>query len=228
LLLQYESTKIKHYAECLTVFGLALKQRHSSVWFAITAQSLLRLRSHDKRFSIIVNYVVLAVIQPDRSCQVAVDSEQKFLLPSSLNNRTDGGDVICGSRDRAWLLEAPSGQRINVSLLDLSDSSSSRTVETAPSLSWSRCLRQLGFIEDKSANRNVNICTDNAQPTIYVSRSNQLAIVLASRRQQTPGNFLISVKGLSNSFLIISEESSTIGQLFNVYMKFNIRKHILH
>ena len=168
------------------------------------------------------------MIQRDRSCQVAVNSEQKFLLPSSLNNRTDVDDVICGSRDRAWLLEAPSGQRINVSLLDLSGSSSSRTVETAPSLSRSRCLRQLGFIEDKSANRNVNICTDNAQPTIYVSRSNQLAIVLASRRQQTPGNFLISVKGLSNSFLIISEESSTIGQLFKVYMKFNIRKHILH
>ena len=148
------------------------------------------------------NDAIIAVVQPDRACQVAVNSEQKFLLPSSLNNRTDGDDVICGSRDRAWLLEAPPGQRINVSLLDLSGSSSSRTIETAPSLPRSRCLRQFGFIEDKSANRNVNICTDSAQPTIYVSRSNQLAIVLTYRRQQTPGNYLIAVRGLHCAIIV--------------------------
>ena len=145
---------------------------------------------------------VLVVVQPDRSCQVAVNSEQKFLLPSSLNNRSDGDDVICGSVERPWLLEARSGQRINISLLDFTGSSSStssahraRTVETASS---SGCQRQFGFIEDKSANRNIDICSDAAhrQPTLYVSRSNQVDIVLTSRQQTAP-NFLISVKGLS-------------------------------
>ena len=136
----------------------------------------------------------ISVTQPDRTCRVAVTADKAF-LSTSFVPADKNATVACGSRDRAWLLEAPSGQRINVSLLDLSGSSSSRTVETAPSLSRSRCLRQFGFVEDKSANRNVNICTDNGQPTLYVSRSNQLAIVLTSRRQQTPANFLIAVKG---------------------------------
>jgi len=141
----------------------------------------------------------ISVTQPDRTCRVAVTAEKAF-LSTSFVSADKNSTVACGSRDRAWLLEAPSGQRINVSLLDLSGSSSSRTVETAPSLPRSRCLRQLGFIEDKSANRNVNICTDNTQPTIYVSRSNQLAIVLTP--QQTPGNYLISAKGWPNFRII--------------------------
>jgi len=144
----------------------------------------------------------ISVTQPDRTCRVAVTSDTTFL--SSFVSNDQSTATACGSSDRPWLLEAPSGQRINVSLVDLSGSSSStssstqraRTVETMTS-SWSGCTRQFGFIEDKSANRIINICTDT-QPTLYVSRSNQLAIVLTSR-QQTPANFLISLKGLSNT-----------------------------
>ena len=143
------------------------------------------------------------VVQPDRSCQVAVNTDQKFLLPSLPNNRTGGDAVACGSRDRPWLLEAPSGQRVNISLLYFSGSSSStssvqraRTVETTSS---SRCVRQFGFIEDKSANRNIDICSDAAhrQQTLYVSQTNEVAVVLHAT-QQTTGHFLISVKGMLN------------------------------
>jgi len=147
------------------------------------------------------------VVQPDRSCQVVVNSEQKFLLPSSANNGSNGDGVICGSRERPWLLEAPAGQRINISLLDFSGSrvQRTRTVETASS---SGCLRQLGFIEDKSANRNIDICSDAAahrQPTLYVSQSNEVAVVLHSRAQHTTGNFLISVKGsLTDSIIALT------------------------
>ena len=138
---------------------------------------------------------VSLVVQPDRTCEVSVGTERMF-ISSSIQPSSD--DVICGSRDRTWLLEAPSGQRINVSLLDLSGSSSSPTVETAPSLSRSRCLRQFGFIEDKSANRNVNICTDNAQPTLYVSQSNTVAIVTnsAAEEEDEMNNFLIGFIGI--------------------------------
>jgi len=143
------------------------------------------------------------VEQPDRSCQVAVNTDQKFLLASAPNNRSGGDTVACGSRDRPWLLEAPPGQRVNISLLDFSGSSSStssvqraRTVETTSS---SRCVRQFGFIEDKSANRNVDICSDAAhrQQTLYVSQTNEVAVVLHAT-QQTTGHFLISVKGSTN------------------------------
>ena len=157
----------------------------------------------------IYTWIFVAVVQPDRSCQVAVNSEQKFLLPSPPNNGSNSDGVICGSRDRPWLLEAPAGQRINISVLDFTGSSVQRprTVETA---STSGCLRQLGFIEDKSANRNINICSDAAhrQPTLYVSQTNEVAVVLHTA-QQTTGNFLISVKGSSkyrpnfNSMMVV-------------------------
>ena len=120
------------------------------------------------------------------------------LIQSSSEN------IACGSGDRPWLLEAPSGQRINVSLVDLSGSSSStssstqraRTVETMTS-SRSGCTRQFGFIEDKSANRNINICTDT-QPTLYVSHSNTVAIVIesATEEENEINNFLIGFTGI--------------------------------
>ena len=148
---------------------------------------------------------MFVVVQPDRSCRVPVNTDKSFLLPSPPNNATNG--VNCGSRDRAWLLEAPSGQRINVSLLDLSGSSSStssmqraRAVEAASS---SRCVRQFGFIEDKSVNRNIDICSDDAhrQQTLYVSHTNEVAIVLHPA-QQTTANFLIAVKGSAVTVII--------------------------
>ena len=141
------------------------------------------------------------MVQPDRSCRVDVDTDQKFLLPSSQNNATSTDALICGSGDRPWQLEAPSGQRINISLLDFSAGSSSssssvhraRTVETASS---SRCVRQFGFIDDKSANRHIDICSDDAHrlQTLYVSHTNEVAIVLHNTQHNT-GNLLISIKG---------------------------------
>ena len=148
----------------------------------------------------------VTAVQPDRSCQVAVAAEKVYLSPFLAS---DGNtDITCGSQDRPWLLEAPSGQRINISLLDFSGSSSStssvqrsRDVETASS---SRCLRQFGFIEDKSVNRNINICSDDAhrQQTLYVSHSNTVAIVT----ETTTGNdnqtnkFLIGFIGTDNFY----------------------------
>jgi len=144
------------------------------------------------------------VVQPDRSCRVAVNTDQKFLLPSSVNNRSDGdGGLICGSRQRPWLLEAPSGQRINISLLDFtasSRSSAARTGETSVSSRSGRCVRQFGFIDDKSANRHVNICIDatHTQPTVYVSRSNTVTIVTdsATAEENEMNRFLIGFIGM--------------------------------
>jgi len=143
-------------------------------------------------------------VQPDRTCQVSVSAERMFL---SSVTASSGGNIRCGSRDRPWLLEAPSGQRVNISLLDLSGSSSSTSsvqrahaVETASS---SRCVRQFGFIEDKSVNRNIDICSDDAhrQQTLYVSHTNEVAIVLHPA-QQTTANFLIAVKGSAVTVII--------------------------
>jgi len=80
-----------------------------------------------------------------------------------------------------------------------------------------RCERQFGFIEDKSANRNINICGDDAhkQPTLYVSKSNQVDIVLNATRQAA-GNLLLSVKGPSihsiKSRLVIGSKYVTVAK----------------
>ena len=65
----------------------------------------------------------ISVKQSDRSCHVAVTADKVFLSPVVSDERS--AEVACGSRERAWLLEAPSGQRINISLLDFSAGSSS-------------------------------------------------------------------------------------------------------
>jgi len=131
-------------------------------------------------------------MQPDRTCQVSVSAERMFLSSS-----THSGNIICGSQDRPWLLEAPSGQRINISLLDFtSREDRARTVETASS---SSCVRQFGFIEDKSANRNINICSDAAhrQQNLYMSQSNTVAIVTesAAGKENQMNTFLIGFIG---------------------------------
>ena len=117
-------------------------------------------------------------MQPDRSCQVAVSTNKVFLSPVVSSDRS--AEVACGSRERAWLLEAPSGQRVNISLLDFSAGSSSssssgdvqqraRTVETASS----RCVRQFGFIEDKS--QPTGTSTSAAAVTLLQLTDNELS-----------------------------------------------------
>jgi len=150
-------------------------------------------------FLFVILCAVFKAVHPDRSCQVAVAAEKIYLSPVLSNDAST--DVACGSEDRPWQLEAPSGQRINISLLDFSAGSSSssssvqraRTVETASS---SRCVRQFGFIDDKSANRHIDICSDDAHrlQTLYVSHTNEVAIVLHNTQHNT-GNFLVAVKG---------------------------------
>ena len=132
-------------------------------------------------------------MQPDRSCRVAVAAEKVYLSPFISSD--DSTDVSCGSRERPWLLESPAGQRINISLLNFTGSSE-QTTPTVERASSSGCLRQLGFIEDKSAKRNINICSDvtHRQQTLHVSQTNEVAIVL-NAAQQTTRNFLIAVRG---------------------------------
>ena len=151
-------------------------------------------------FMLVFAALRITVTQSDRTCHVTVTSDQVFLSPVISNDGST--DVACGREDRPWQLEAPSGQRINISLLDFSAGSSSSsssvqrasTVETASS---SRCVRQFGFIDDKSANRHIDICSDDAHrlQTLYVSQTNEVAIVLHNTQHNT-GNFLISVKGI--------------------------------
>ena len=124
--------------------------------------------------------------------------------------------IGCGTKTQPWMLEAPAGQRINISLLDFTAAaarqtsqhltrSTSRVFTTSSSSSSGSCVdenQQYGYIIDKSSvNKNVFVChaRSNRQTHLYVSTSNTLQLVLAKDQNV---NFLLKVQGMF-SFNII-------------------------
>ena len=118
--------------------------------------------------------------------------------------------IGCGTKTQPWMLEAPAGQRINISLLDFTAAaarltsrhltrSTSLVITTSSSSSSGSCVdenQQYGYIIDKSSvnNKNVSVChaRSNKQTHLYLSTSNTLQLVLP-----TNDNFLIKVTGLT-------------------------------
>jgi len=105
-------------------------------------------------------------------------------------------------------LEAPAGQRINISLLDFTaaarltsqhltrSTSHIITSSTSSSSSSGSCVdenHQYGYIIDKSSvnKKNVSVChaRSNRQTHVYLSTSNALQLVT------TTENFLLKVQG---------------------------------
>jgi len=118
------------------------------------------------------------------------------------------------------MLEAPAGQRINISLLDFTAAArltsqhltrSTSHVITSSSSSGS-CVdekHQYGYIIDKSSvnKKNVSVChaRSNRQTHVYLSTSNTAQLVL--NNDQT-GNFLIKVQGII--IRIVTHSSNTV------------------
>jgi len=114
-------------------------------------------------------------------------------------------NIGCGTKTQPWMLEAPAGQRINISLLDFTAAarltsqhlsrSTSRIITSSSSGSCVDENHQYGYIIDKSSvnKKNVSVChaRSNRQTHVYLSTSNTLQIVLASDNQ----NFLLRVEG---------------------------------
>ena len=109
--------------------------------------------------------------------------------PLHISSSSSSSQLQCGIKAQPWILEAPVGQRINVSLLDftaaiLSERSSDERREPTEDV----CL-QYGYVIDKSAKKNVSICgrttgrTTQREQSIYLSTSNSLQIVLTGLRQ---------------------------------------------
>jgi hypothetical protein len=113
----------------------------------------------------------------------------------------------CGTRVQPWLLEAPAGQRIQVSLLDFAStttiSAASLTAEdvmtndpsgrshSSSSSTGGSCFhqrkRQFGYVIDKgagvSSKKNVSICGGSGLQrltNVYLSMSNVIELVLVS------------------------------------------------
>jgi hypothetical protein len=124
-------------------------------------------------------------------------TEDQYITSSSSISPDVNSMTACGSRSHPWRLEAPAGQRINISLFDFSAS-----VRT-PRDGGSADRRQYGYIIEKYNKRNVSIYASTVadgigpqrESAVYTSDTNSLIIVVNSGTNHANNNFLIKLKG---------------------------------
>jgi len=114
----------------------------------------------------------MSVIEEDRSCTVSALSSPLHLIHSSTTKHS------CGTKHQPWVIEAPLGQNVNVSLLDLSHD----TTRTAANQQLTRSCHQYGYIIDRSTNKNISLCAlyHERKKLIYKSSSNVIEVVLSN------------------------------------------------
>lgn len=183
--------------------------------------------------TLLLNFVV-SVAEEDRSCTVYLSSSPLHIsrpsTGSTSSSQSNVGLHSCGTRSQPWLLEAPSGQRINISLFDFTPSAAANSAAvtiinnqsqdalhaSASSSISSRhrsCPHQrlLGYLIDKSAvTKNVSICGsgstgDQRVRNVYMSESNVIELVLAPNNGISGTfNILLSIEGEMTTMLLIS------------------------
>ena len=138
-------------------------------------------------------FLFAITVVEDRSCVVQVTSNPLHIARAGAGSSTaplSNAGLYCGTRTQPWLLEAPAGQRINISLLDftptaaaasaglVADSKLTRTPQiksnssgsgggsSSSSSSSNMFSCQYGYVIDKLAaatnKRNVSVCGGNS------------------------------------------------------------------
>jgi hypothetical protein len=127
--------------------------------------------------------VLFPVVQTDRSCHVTVAPDSIHLSPTS---------SACGTVSQPWLLEAPQGQRIDVSFLDFTVNSSTNNDDERLFKTTSTCIRQYALVDDKAANKKLTICADGQRRYrhVYLSKSKQLTVVMTVSTDELPAEGL--------------------------------------
>ena len=85
----------------------------------------------------------------------------------------------CGA-SQPWMLEAPAGQQINVSLLDFGLQRAAGGVKERAGTSQQHCSQPYGQIVDKASSRNISICGlgEERNVVVYQSVSNSILLTL--------------------------------------------------
>jgi hypothetical protein len=161
-------------------------------------------------------------VEEDRSCVVSLSSNPLHIAGNSVSSGPQSNSGLhCGTRTQPWLLEAPAGQRINISLVDFTPadavplsaahtgslSSRGRTFSSSSQRLVDVCEHPYGYIVDKSAaaasgKRNVSVCSQSMASQklqhIYLSVSNVVEFVLARRLKENESlSFLVRVEGIA-------------------------------
>jgi len=108
---------------------------------------------------------LILVIEPDRSCAIAASSNPLHIVVTSATR------LGCGTKSQPWIIEAPSGQQINVSLLDFGLMNNKQD--------QLKSCQQYGYVTDKSANKNVSLCKlgQEGQTGVYKSHANVIELI---------------------------------------------------
>ena len=176
-------------------------------------------------------------------------SPQHIARPSISSSPTaqSSSGLHCGTKSQPWLLEAPSGQRINISILEFtpSEASTSDTFISESVVSrkqsegsHSSCVnhrRQYGYVIDKSAaaasKKNVSICSGiHRIANVYLSTSSSVEIVLTTPfRGNHTENYLIRFEGdilYTYSFQEVFNQTNSKFVLFPLILSLYITKFI--
>ena len=147
----------------------------------------------------------LSVVEEDRSCQISVQVGSRLHVAGKPRSELSVTNPRCGSRSHPWLLEAQTGQQVNISLLDFSGHGRRTQLDTRGLVSddCSPAHVQYGYIVDKTNKNNVSICSTDAQQRhkhVYQSAGNLVEIVLspyqtANEDADTPQSFLLALEG---------------------------------
>jgi len=149
-------------------------------------------------FNATMSTLSLLVTKEDRSCVVRVsDALRQHIRSSSENSDSGRQRVRCGSRSHPWLLEAQTGQKVNISLLDFSGHGQRSQLDTRGLVSddCSPSHVQYGYIVDKTNKNNVSICSAAARQRykhVYLSSGSSVEVVLTSTNTS---NFLLAYRG---------------------------------
>jgi len=168
----------------------------------------------------------------DRSCVISISSNPLHIARPSASTspsltspaETDYGPRHCGTRNQPWMIEAPSGQKIKISLLDFtptaaaslagltSDSKSRDLIRTAQGKSGSSSSAagssavgnmyscQYGYVVDKSLptsnKRNVSVCGGgpSQQLTNVYTSASNMVELVLPPNAQL--NFLLRMQGM--------------------------------
>ena len=141
----------------------------------------------------------MSVVESDRSCTVPVQSTSPLHIlgsGSDLDLRQQQAPP-CGVTSQPWVVEAQTGQQVNVSLLDFGSARDTGAAGLAGQLSGCPAGSvQYGYVVDKTARKNVSICgagRQRRQQAVYMSTDNTIEIVIS---RQTEIKFLLALEGI--------------------------------
>lgn len=108
-------------------------------------------------------------------------------LSSSLRNINGAGTVNC-----PWLIEASTGQRLNITLFKFAP------YKTSPLSSSTSVCFEIGVIQEGGVSQGILTCgTDSRQKSIYKSNGGRLMIHFKEKTfLQDIGNFIIHFDGI--------------------------------